>query len=79
MELRLLEYGQRLAPHARNVFALPDGSTGRALYAMALASGAQALGRECGATAPGLVADLVALDREHTALADSDGDAILDA
>jgi formiminoglutamate deiminase len=78
-ELRLLEYGQRLKGCARNVFASPGGSTGRALYERALAGGAQALGRTCGRLEPGAVADLVSLKSDHPALAGRDDDAILDA
>ena len=45
-ELRLLEYGQRLAHRERNVLALePGASTGAALYSRALAGGLQAAGR----------------------------------
>lgn len=78
-ELRLLEYGQRLALRVRNACAPAGGSTGRALYAMALAGGAQALCRPCGAIAPGMAADLVALDALHPSLAGRDGDEILNS
>ena len=44
-ELRLLEYGQRLAERKRNRLATPDRpSVGAALFTRALAGGAQALG-----------------------------------
>ncbi|MBS7455579.1 formimidoylglutamate deiminase [Coralloluteibacterium stylophorae] len=78
-ELRLLEYGQRLAARARNVL-VPDGrgSSGRFLYAGALAGGAQALGASAG-LAVGAAADLVELDAAHPALAARDGDALLDS
>jgi formimidoylglutamate deiminase len=78
-ELRLLEYGQRLTRRARNVFAPPGGSTGRALYARALAGGAQALGRATGRLEVGAIADLVSLDPAHPALIERRGDAILDS
>ena len=78
-ELRTLEYTQRLAVRQRCVLAPPGGSTGRALYAAALAGGAQALGRPSGALAPGLWADMVALDAGTLALAGQSGDGVLDA
>lgn len=73
-ELRLLEYGQRLATRARNVFADgPGASTGAALYRGALKGGAQALGVEAGLK-PGVSADIVSLSGEGRA-----GDGHLDA
>lgn len=68
-ELRLLEYGQRLHHRARNVVSHRGASTGETLYRAALAGGAKALGRDCGAIAPSMRADLVALDRDHEKLA----------
>jgi len=68
-ELRMLEYSQRLTLKARNVLAAPEASVGGTLYAGALVGGARALARDCGAIAPGALADLVAIDREHVALA----------
>ncbi len=68
-ELRSLEYSQRLAHRARNVLAAPGASVGATLYAAALAGGAQALHRPAGVLAPGALADLVAIDRDHPALA----------
>lgn len=62
-ELRMLEYGQRLARRARNVMAKEGASTGASLHAAALRGGARALGRETGAIRAGADADLVALDR----------------
>ena len=78
-ELRLLEYGQRLRDRSRNVFAGEGQSTGRLLYDGALAGGAQALQRPAGSLAIGQVADLIALDPEHPALAGRQGDALLDS
>jgi formimidoylglutamate deiminase len=68
-ELRGLEYSQRLAHKARNILAAPDAPVGATLYARALAGGAQALQRPCGGIAPGALADLVAIDRDHPTLA----------
>jgi formiminoglutamate deiminase len=79
-ELRQLEYAQRLARRERNVMALQEGeSTGRRLFAGALAGGAQALARPIGALAPGARADIVLLDADHPDLAARRGDTWLDA
>ena len=59
-ELRLLEYGQRLALRRRNVIALPGASCGRTLIDAALYGGSQALGCES-AIMVGSPADLVTL------------------
>lgn len=75
-ELRLLEYGQRLATRERNLLG-QGGSTGAALYRGALAGGAQALGAGAAITV-GNSADIVSLDARHPSLAARDGDAILD-
>jgi len=69
-ELRQLEYAQRLRDRKRNVLAGHEGeSTGRRLYASAVAGGAQALGRNIGAIESGKRADIVVLDAEHHDLA----------
>ena len=78
-ELRTLEYSQRLRDRARAVLARPDASTGRVLFEGAAAGGARAAGRAAGAIAPGLWADLVALDGDALALAAAKGDTILDS
>ena len=79
-ELRQLEYEQRLAQRARNVMTMQEGeSTGRGLFASALAGGAQALQRPIGALAVGLRADIVLLDENHPDLASRHGDEWLDA
>lgn len=59
-ELRQLEYSQRLAHRARNVIALPNGSTGRRLFDGAIAGGARALG-VAGGIAVGHSADFCSL------------------
>ncbi|SLN15093.1 formimidoylglutamate deiminase [Roseisalinus antarcticus] len=75
-ELRLLEYGQRLAHHRRNVLAPEGGSTGRRLFKAALSGGARALGADGAGLARGAPADLVALEDPH-GLA-PDGDQLID-
>ena len=77
-ELRMLEYSQRLALRQRSVAAPPDGSTGLRLYQAALAGGAQALARRAG-VAPGMDADLVALDLDQPTLVERGGETLLDA
>ncbi|MGV1953471.1 formimidoylglutamate deiminase [Agrobacterium vitis] len=75
-ELRQLEYSQRLAHRARNVMAVPGGSTGRYLFDGAVAGGAVALMAESGLSA-GKPADLVSLKPRHDL--GLSGDQILDS
>lgn len=77
-ELRLLEYGQRLACQTRNVLAGPDRSTGRSLFEAALVGGGQALGvsSSLGLGAP---ADFFSLDLAHPSLSGRSEDALLDS
>ncbi|MGV1773031.1 formimidoylglutamate deiminase [Agrobacterium vitis] len=74
-ELRQLEYSQRLAHRARNVMAVPGGSTGRYLFDGAVAGGAAALMAESGLSA-GKSADFVSLMPRHDL--GLSGDQILD-
>ncbi len=77
-ELRLLEYGQRLAERGRNLFAQGAGhSTGQDLFAGALAGGAQALGVEAGLRV-GAAFDAVSFDLTHPSLAHRAPEALLD-
>ncbi len=80
-ELRWLEYGQRLRSRRRNL--LSDGpdrpSVGARLYDLALAGGAQAMGRPIGRLAPGQRADLLVLDAEAPALFGREDDLLVDA
>jgi len=80
-ELRLLEYGQRLAKRSRNVLAGREGeATGAALYRRALIGGAQALGMpQSPGLAVGTPADIVSFPSDHEALAARFGDAWLDS
>ena len=77
-ELRMLEYSQRLGLKGRAILASEAQSCGRVLYEGAVRGGAQAAGRAAGAIAPGLWADLLALDRCHPDVAGAAGDTILD-
>lgn len=68
-ELRMLEYGQRLALQRRAVLASErEASPGQRVFVEAAHGGAQALGIEAGAIARGKRADLVVLDAEHPIL-----------
>jgi len=79
-ELRLLEYFQRVSVRRRNLVAGGKiSSVGTTLWLEAAAGGAQALGRRMGALAPGMRADLVVLDGDHTDLEGRTGDAIANA
>ncbi len=79
-ELRLLEYGQRLARRRRNLLAgAARASTGRALFDAAVAGGARALGVSAVGIAVGAPADIVGLDAGHPSLAGRSGDALLDS
>jgi formiminoglutamate deiminase len=84
VELRTLEYSQRLAQRARNVLAAgANTSTGRTLFEAALAGGWQALHGEARTPPQGLSVgaslDLVTLDREHPLLLERSADEILDS
>ncbi len=79
-ELCALEYSQRLASRARNVFAqVPGTSTGRSLFGRAFAGGHRALQSPAGGLAVGQPADFVTLSCDYPALtARERGDTILD-
>ncbi len=79
-ELRTLEYGHRLRLRKRNVLSQGEGcATGADLFRGALAGGARAMGRKCGALAVGHRADLVVLDDSRPEFAGRGDDQILDA
>jgi formimidoylglutamate deiminase len=78
-ELRLLEYGQRLTHRARNLWAKPGGSTGRALFDGAQSGGAAALGRTHSGFAIGADADIVTLRSDVLRAVGRERDALLDA
>lgn len=78
-ELRTLEYSQRLRDTARAILAEPGRSTGGVLYEAGLDGGTTAAGRETGAIAPGLWADLCALALDNPVLAGRERDALLDS
>jgi formimidoylglutamate deiminase len=78
-ELRQLDTTQRLRDHSRAALAQPGRSTGRVLIEGAARGGAQAAGRAAGAIAPGLWADLLALDTGAVDLEGLAGDRLLDA
>ena len=66
-ELRMLEYGQRLIKHRRNILCNEDvASVGQNLYVKACRGGAQALKQPVGAIEKGKRADIVLLDHRHS-------------
>lgn len=79
VELRQLEWSQRLLYKQRTVLADPMQSNGNALYTGALQGGAQALGRKSGKLEAGYWADMLAPDTEHPVLAGRSEDALLDS
>jgi formiminoglutamate deiminase len=84
VELRTLEYGQRLRYRQRNVLAIdPDRSTGRQFYEGAVAGGTRALGTPANRDVPGLgegaPADIVSLAAGHPTLAGRRGDNLVDS
>ena len=79
-ELRLLEYGQRLALQQRNITAAAakNTHTGAALYHEALKGGVQASGFDGGAIEKGRRADIITLDPKSALLAGTPDEKILD-
>lgn len=82
-ELRLLEYGQRLFHQQRNLVVRSakssDCHSGRRLFDLCLAGGAQALQQPIGSLRPGRRADIIFLDAEHPRLSGHGESTILDA
>ena len=79
-ELRLLEYGQRLARQSRTVLApAAGGHAGEYLWSAAARGGAQALAQPIGEIAVGKRADLLVLDPQALSLVGAGGVQKLDA
>ena len=79
-ELRVLEYGQRLARRRRAVLAsAAQPSPGARLFTAAAEGGARACGLDAGRIAEGARADLVVLDADHPALWNKQPAQLLDA
>jgi len=79
-ELRLLEYGQRLARQERTVLAAPEEEhTGVHLWQSAARNGAQALGQPVGEIAVGKRADLIVLDETSPVFAGASYGQLVDA
>lgn len=79
-ELRLLEYGQRLARQARTVLTHKEGGhTGEHLWRQAASGGAQALAQPVGELKVGKRADLIVLDRKAPLFAGGAYSQIIDA
>ena len=78
-EIRLLEYGQRLLTHSRNISSdETQPHTGTNLYGRCLDGGGRAIGQKTGALKVGYRADLVVLDENSADLATVTPDSILD-
>ncbi|MEM9577687.1 MAG: formimidoylglutamate deiminase [Pseudomonadota bacterium] len=77
-ELKSLEYSQRLRDKSRAALASADRSTGRVLFDAAATGGAQAGGRDSGILAPGMLADILAVDLDNEWGANRTGDMALD-
>ena len=77
-ELRLLEYGQRLTHHQRNLLAPVGSSVGANMYTHAAEQGAKCLGHRAGVIAPGNACDLVALRGSAPQFAGRTNEEILD-
>ncbi|HEX2542417.1 MAG TPA: formimidoylglutamate deiminase [Caldimonas sp.] len=81
-ELRLLEYGQRLALRRRNVAAAPDAgqaSTAERLLEQAMQAGGAAAGQASWGLRAGARADALVVDRRDGALLGIDSTRLLDA
>lgn len=79
-ELRLFEYGQRLRTQKRNVLVTELGaSLGERLWRAAASGGAQALAQPVGVIAAGARADWLVLNSDDPALAEHQGERLLDA
>lgn len=80
VELRQLEWSQRLRLRRRNVLSGEgDVTIGNALWQAAATGGAQAMGRRTGTIAAGARADLVVLNEDDPALAEQPVDCVVDA
>lgn len=80
LELRQLEYSQRLKHRGRNLIATVEGeSNGERLFAEALRGGTQALDRPMGSLEAGKRADIVVLDDMHPDFASAGVSRWLDA
>lgn len=81
-ELRLLEYGQRLALRQRNVASAPERGTpssAQRLFEAALAGGGHAAGFARWGLVAGAPADLLVVDGDDAALLGVPADALIDA
>ncbi len=77
-EMRWLEYVQRLAGERRGVCTDDRGSCASALWQMATADGAHALGIKAGRVEAGYVADFIAIDLNHPSLEGWSTETLLD-
>ena len=78
-ELRMLEYSQRVVTRQRNVGALATGSTGEALFARALAGGAQSSAVETSRIENGARADWLVVREDKLAFTGRSPEYFLDS
>lgn len=78
-ELRLLEYGARLARRKRGIYLSESGSLVRRLWQTVTDGGARSLGLPVGKIEVGRLADLFTLDLNHQSLQDVEEDDLLAA
>ncbi|MBQ72624.1 MAG: formimidoylglutamate deiminase [Planctomycetaceae bacterium] len=77
-DLRWIEYVQRIHRTMRGA-VVAEARSGPPLLAIGTAHGAESLGIQAGAIAPGRLADFVAIDLEHRTLEAVDADSMLEA
>ena len=78
-EARWLEYVQRLDRRRRGVLRNSSGNLALSLFQAATLNGARVLGLDTGSIAPGLWADLTAIDLTSLLLAGTAPDTLLEA
>jgi formiminoglutamate deiminase len=78
-ELRWLEFGQRLRREQRGIVVDQSHRTSPPLLAIGTVNGAESLGLNAGTIAAGKLADLIAVDLDHSSMRGCDEDSILDS
>lgn len=78
-ELRWLEFAQRLRREQRGIVVDDSYRTASALMRIGSSNGAESIGLNAGAIAPGNLADLIAVDLDHPSMRGCDEDSILDS
>jgi formimidoylglutamate deiminase len=76
-ELRWLEFAQRLRREQRGIVVDESHRTASALARVGTISGAESIGLNAGAIAPGNLADMIAVDLDHPSMKGCEEDSIL--